>query len=309
VHNTGYCGGASNVSQNVSVLCASPPAAPTGSDVYSCGTSGSGYVTLTATPPAGCSVWWYTSTGYLSSRNNSISFYVSYGSSTTYYAESRTADGCISATRTPITAYRVAPPAIPTSPTAGSTCGPGQVTLSVVAQPNCTVDWYSTGGTLLASGTTSFTTPTISTSTTYRARSRNLTTGCISSSYQSVTATVTSIPAQPSTITCSSLITDGSSGVTFSVTSASGVTYTWAAVEYTLIDNSTSPPTTTTYTSVPANWFTVTSGAGTSTISTTINTQGTTNSYDIDLKIRVTPSINGCAGPAREVTVRVQRGI
>lgn len=59
-----------------------------------------------------------------------------------------------------------------------------------------TIDWYagSTGGSPLTggTGTTSFSTPSISTSTIYYAEARNTTTGCISNSRTAVTANIQS---------------------------------------------------------------------------------------------------------------------
>ena len=63
------------------------------------------------------------------------------------------------------------------------------------------VDWYSTptGGTVLSGGsaTNSFTTPSISTSTTYYAAARNLLTGCESAPRAAVLATIDPDPSTP----------------------------------------------------------------------------------------------------------------
>lgn len=85
-------------------------------------------------------------------------------------------------------------PSVPGAGTGGSTCGTGTVNISV---PNPTapetIDWYaaSSGGSVLAggTGTNTFTTPSISSTTNYFAETRNATTGCVSSSRTSVTAT------------------------------------------------------------------------------------------------------------------------
>jgi hypothetical protein len=70
----------------------------------------------------------------------------------------------------------------------------GAVTISASPPAGSTVDWYSsaTGGNVLSGGlgTTSFTTPVLTSTTTYYAQSRNTTTGCISSTRTSVTAVV-----------------------------------------------------------------------------------------------------------------------
>ena len=86
-----------------------------------------------------------------------------------------------------------------TSPSApvginGSRTNAGVVSLSVTTGTGITADWYanSTGGNVLSggSGTLSYTTPSISTTTTYYVQSRNVSTGCVSSSRTAVVATV-----------------------------------------------------------------------------------------------------------------------
>lgn len=84
-------------------------------------------------------------------------------------------------------------PAAPTG-TDGSRSLAGTVTISATAQSGSTVDWYanSTGGNVLTGGlgVSSFTTPSISSTTTYYAQARNTTTGCVSSTRTPVVATV-----------------------------------------------------------------------------------------------------------------------
>ena len=80
-----------------------------------------------------------------------------------------------------------------TGTTPNSRTGTGTVSLSGTASSGATLDWYdaASGGNFLGSGT-SFTTPSISTTTTYYAEARNTTTGCISTSRTAVVATVSS---------------------------------------------------------------------------------------------------------------------
>lgn len=88
------------------------------------------------------------------------------------------------------------PATSPTAPTVtnGSRSLAGTVSLAAAAPSGSTVDWYAnaTGGNVLSggSGTLSFTTPSISTTTTYYVQSRNATTGCVSSTRTAVVATV-----------------------------------------------------------------------------------------------------------------------
>jgi len=86
-----------------------------------------------------------------------------------------------------------------TSPSApsgvnGSRSLAGTVSISAATTTGITVDWYanSTGGNVLINGygTLSYTTPSISTTTTYYAQTRNISTGCVSSTRTPVTATV-----------------------------------------------------------------------------------------------------------------------
>jgi gliding motility-associated-like protein len=79
-----------------------------------------------------------------------------------------------------------------TGTTGGSNNGVGTVNLSGTASAGATLDWYAaaSGGSALASGL-SYTTPSISTTTTYYVQARNTTTGCISAARTAVVATIT----------------------------------------------------------------------------------------------------------------------
>lgn len=82
----------------------------------------------------------------------------------------------------------------PSAPTAvnGSRNGTGTVTISATVGSGQTVDWYasSTGGNPFLTSNTSYTTPSISSTTTYYAQARNTTTGCVSSTRTAVKATI-----------------------------------------------------------------------------------------------------------------------
>jgi len=81
-----------------------------------------------------------------------------------------------------------------TGSTPNSRCGSGTVAIGASASSGATIDWYAgvSGGSVLSGGTaaTSFTTPSISTTTSYFAQARNTTTGCLSTSRTGVIATV-----------------------------------------------------------------------------------------------------------------------
>jgi hypothetical protein len=84
-----------------------------------------------------------------------------------------------------------------------------------------TIDWYTTSdGTTLVSGGGSVTSisPSITSSTTYYAQSRNTSTGCVSTSRTEVTATVNPIPSAPTMAGSSSYCTSG----TITATAGSG---------------------------------------------------------------------------------------
>lgn len=76
----------------------------------------------------------------------------------------------------------------------GSRTNAGIVSLSVTTGTGITADWYanSIGGNVLSGGSSTlyYTTPSISTTTTYYVQSRNISTGCVSSSRTAVVATV-----------------------------------------------------------------------------------------------------------------------
>lgn len=88
------------------------------------------------------------------------------------------------------------PATSPAAPTGvnGSRMNAGTVSLSATTGTGVTADWYanSTGGNVLSGGVgaLSFTTPSISTTTTYYVQSRNSSTGCVSSTRTPVIATV-----------------------------------------------------------------------------------------------------------------------
>ncbi len=167
------------------------PAAPSAGNASRCGT---GTVAISATPGIGEIIDWYAAASggsALSTGSNSFTT-PSLSATTTYYAQARNlAKGCVSATRTAVTATINAIPAAPVAVNA-SRCGAGTVNLSVSAVSGITFDWYASasGGTALFTGSNSFTTPSLSATTTYYAEARNATTGCISASRTAVTATV-----------------------------------------------------------------------------------------------------------------------
>lgn len=147
-----------------------------------------GQLTLNATSSAGSTVWFANSTSgtALATTNNFVTPTLSV--TTTYYVEA-TAGSCTSP-RTPVVATVNATPII-TSTTPSSRCDSGTLTLTAVADSG-TLNWYATptGGTSIATGG-SFTTPSLSTTTTYYVEASS---AACTSVRTAVTATVNETP-------------------------------------------------------------------------------------------------------------------
>jgi len=164
---------------------------------------GSGTGAISATPSAGATIDWYSaSTGgtpLSSGSNNFTSPAIS--SSTTYYAEARNlTTGCTSSARTAVSITVNSRPTV-TSVTGASRCSVGTVQLSANGSGSSTIDWYSaaTGGTALLTGNTYYTTPSLSSTATYYAESRNGTGGCTSAARTPVTAAINIVSAPAAT--------------------------------------------------------------------------------------------------------------
>ncbi|WP_298120386.1 T9SS type A sorting domain-containing protein [Flavobacterium sp.] len=147
-----------------------------------------GTVTLQATASSGTLNWYDAPTaGNLVGTGTSFTT-PSISVSTTYYVEA--SNGSCTSARTAVTATVNVTPSI-TSTTPGSRCDSGSITLFASANAG-TLNWYNapSGGTLVGTGT-SFTTPSISTTTTYYVEAVN---GSCTSVRTSVVATVNASP-------------------------------------------------------------------------------------------------------------------
>jgi gliding motility-associated-like protein len=144
--------------------------------------AGSGYLPVLSIPPVSGTV-----------ANTTV--FMRLASSATNGASGRvtiSSSGAITRSSQVLTAVVNALPTI-TGTTPNARTGTGTVALAATASSGSAVDWYSasSGGTSLATGT-SFTTPSISSTTTYYVEARNTTTGCLSAFRTAILATVSS---------------------------------------------------------------------------------------------------------------------
>jgi len=153
---------------------------------------GSGSVTISATASAG-TIWWYDAPTAGTLLASGTSFSPNVTVTTTYYVET-TLNGCTSP-RTAVVVTVNTTPTI-TSTTPASRCDAGTVTLQAVASSG-TLNWYDapSGGNLVGTGT-SFTTPSLSSTTTYYVEA---TSGVCNSVRTAVTATINVTPSITST--------------------------------------------------------------------------------------------------------------
>ncbi|MES2575754.1 MAG: T9SS type B sorting domain-containing protein [Bacteroidota bacterium] len=154
-----------------------------------------GTVTLGSTASTGTINWYDVSTGG-NSLGTGTSFTTSIITATTKYYVDATATGCTTPTRTEITATINTTPTI-TSATPAFRCDAGTLTLGATSSAG-TINWYDvpTGGNLLGTGT-SFTTPTITTTTKYYVDATA--TGCTTSTRTEVIASINAVPTITST--------------------------------------------------------------------------------------------------------------
>ena len=154
---------------------------------------GTGNITLFATASSG-TIQWYDlpSGGTLLASGGTFNLF-GLSTTTTYYVQ--VTNGFCTSPRTPVIATINAVPTV-TSTTPASRCDAGIVTLQAVASSG-TLNWYDapTGGNLVGTGT-SFTTPSISSTTTYYVEA---TSGICNSVRTTVTATVNITPSITST--------------------------------------------------------------------------------------------------------------
>jgi gliding motility-associated-like protein len=227
---------------------------------------GSGSVTLQATASNGNAYWYTAETGdsFIAAGN---SFTTPTISTTTSYYVDATNGNCPDVPRTEVIATVKTLPTI-TSTSSTTVCNAGTATLGATASAG-TINWYkaSTGGAPLGSGTT-FTTPSINTTTTYYVDA--IASGCTSQTRTAVTATVNEPPTVSST-TPSSVC--GAGTVTLEADSSSG----------------------------NINWYDSLTGGS----SLSSGNSFTTPTIDTTTTYYAEPILNGCTGPRTGVTATV----
>lgn len=177
----------------------------------------SGSFTLTATANTGTINWYDAATGGNLLGTGTTYTTPTINTTTTYYMDA----GC-EINRKSITATVYATPTNPVAEQNNYTnCGPGSVTIRATSNIG-TINWFtsSAGGTSLFAGT-SFTTPVISTNTTYYAEASN--NGCINPNRTPITISIYTPPAvTDETLTVCELQT-----ITLDA-GISGMTYLWS---------------------------------------------------------------------------------
>lgn len=155
---------------------------------------GTGTVTLGATTLAGTINWYENVTDGIPLGTGPSFTTPSISLTTTYWVDV-TNGSCTTATRTAVIATVNNLPTITGTTPAAPICGSGTVTLGATASAG-TINWYSaaSGGTSLGTGI-SFTTPSISSTTTYWVDATNG--SCTSANRTAVIATVNTIPNAP----------------------------------------------------------------------------------------------------------------
>ncbi len=208
--------------------------APSGYEIST--TSGSGFATTLTLTRSGSSV--ATTTIYIRLANNASN---GNGGNVTAVSSGATQQNIATGTAV-VSAY----PTV-VSTTGGSRFGTGTVTLTGTASTGATLDWYaaSTGGSVLTNGTgtLSFVTPSISSTTNYYAEARNTTTSCLSVARTVAMATInTNTPPTITTVANQNVVGTASTGdlavtVGDAETSVGSLTLTATSSNQTLVPN------------------------------------------------------------------------
>jgi gliding motility-associated-like protein len=198
----------------VTITVTPTPSAPTAAGASVCVGSSA---TITATAPGGTYEWYDAATGGTLLMTNASYTTPALSATTTYYVQT-TISGCTG----PRTAVTVTVNPIPAAPTAANiTICDGSTGTVAATAPGGTYEWYdaASGGTLLSTGA-SYTTPALSTTTTYYVQSTIA--GC-TGPRTAVTVNVNPVPVAP---TASGTTICQGTTATLSAT-APGGTYRW----------------------------------------------------------------------------------
>ena len=226
------------VSSVRTAITATVNAIPTVTSTTPASRCGAGIITLNAASSIGSLVWYNVATGGTALATGT-SFSPSISGTTTYYVEA--SNGTCTSTRTAVTATIDVAQTI-TSTTPGNRCDAGTVILSAVATGG-TLNWYAaaSGGSILASGS-NFTTPSLSSSTTYYVEVTN---GTCTSTRIAVLASVNGLAAPTGNANQSFC----GSGTVGSLVTTSGTNIVWysASTGGTVVSNGTALVSGTTY--------------------------------------------------------------
>ncbi len=221
---------ANPVRTKATVKLTGAPAAPTldNTSVTTC--SGSTAV-IKATAPAGATFKWYAQqTGGTALFTGDTFTTPVLDSSVIYYAEAVSSGGCASVARTAVQVNVTARPATPdVTPASAVVCAGSTTTLTATSTtPGATFNWYSDAALTNKVFTgASFTTPALTTTTTYYVTAANG--QCTSAAAKAVTIQVNDVPATP-TVTISPASGTVNYGQTATLTASSvtpGATYRW----------------------------------------------------------------------------------
>lgn len=184
-----------------------------------------GVVTLSAYAGTNETIDWYAVSSGGSLLKGGSTSYTTTSLSTTkqFYVQSRNIfSDCKSTTRTAIIAIVNRAPLPPSALHDIFVCNSGSATISATPGTGETIDWYASpkGGTYLIPASLNFSTPIITTKTTYYAEARNIITNCVSNSRTAVIINV-----KP-TITYNTPI-NFCQGDSVILTSSSASTYQW----------------------------------------------------------------------------------
>lgn len=228
----------SNNVATAQVTISQPPASPVianGNPAPGC--VGSALTLTISNPQTGFTYNWYSAStgGTPIATGNSFTTPVLSGN-VTYYVDAVAPGGCVSGSRTKVDVDVNTLPANPVVTQAGSAtpsvCSGSAATLTATSTTaNVTFNWYNvaTGGTPVFTGAT-YTTPAITTATTYYVEAVSNAGGCTSASRTSVQVTINNNPAQQPTVNAADLSVCQNTAAVIHITNPdAATTYNWYA--------------------------------------------------------------------------------